>query len=197
MAEKQKSGKKQKEMSLPDLKEAYQKILIWFFTFPTREMGLSDLAKALGISKTTANVTVGRLADEGFLVIKVIGRTWRISCNQAHIYNYSRKIAYNLLTIYESRILENIHKVIQNPRAVIVFGSYRKGDNTEGSDIDVAVEVLGNEDVKVLQLGKIAVGFRENVPVNLYIFSRNKIDLNLFSNITNGIILEGFLEARP
>ena len=41
------------------------------------------------------------------------------------------------------------------------------------------------------------IGYRKNVPVNVHVFSRNKIDLNLFANIANGIILEGFLEVRP
>jgi len=33
--------------------------------------------------------------------------------------------------------------------------------------------------------------------VHLHIFSRNKVDLNLFANISNGIILDGFLEVHP
>jgi len=100
--------------------------------------------------------------------------------------------------IYESGILREIRKKISNPRAIILFGSYRKGDDNEKSDIDIAVEVLGNEDTQVIELGVIPeFGFRKNVVVNLYVFTRNKIDLNLFSNIANGIILEGFLEVKP
>ena len=46
-------------------------------------------------------------------------------------------------------------------------------------------------------VGLEKLGFRTNVKVNLHIFSRNKIDLNLFANIANGIILSGFLEVLP
>ena len=57
---------------------------------------------------------------------------------------------------------------------------------------------MGDEDVKIVELGVLPeFGYRKDVLVNLYIFSRNKADLNLFSNIANGIVLEGFLEARP
>ena len=45
------------------------------------------------------------------------------------------------------------------------------------------------------QLEKL--GFRKNVKVNIHIFSRNKIDLNLFTNIANGIVLDGLLEVHP
>ncbi|MFH0956559.1 MAG: nucleotidyltransferase domain-containing protein, partial [Candidatus Aenigmatarchaeota archaeon] len=126
------------------------------------------------------------------------GRLWRISCNQEHPYNYTKKIAYNLLMLYESGILEAIHKIIPNPRAVILFGSYRKGDDNEKSDIDIAVEVLDGKDVRIEKLGVFPdFGYRKDVAVNVHVFSRNMVDLNLFANIANGILLEGFLEVRP
>ena len=68
----------------------------------------------------------------------------------------------------------------------------------EESDLDIAVEITGNHDLQVIQLGVLQqLGYRSNVPVNLHVFSRNKIDLNLFANIANGIVLAGFLEVRP
>ena len=190
-------AKKLKKTELIELNEAYQKALIWFFSFPNIEMSLNGLSEQLEISKTTANKIVTLLVNEGFLSKKVLGKVWRISCNQDHIYNYSKKIAYNLMMMYESGIIEEIHKVIENPRAIVLFGSYRKGDDDETSDIDIAAEVLDSEEVKIMELGILPqLGYRKNVIVNLHIFSRNKIDLNLFSNIANGIVLEGFLEAR-
>lgn len=173
-------------------------MLHWFFSFPTREMGLNDLSEALGISKTTAKGIVLQLMKEGFLKRETWGKLWRISCNLRHHYNYTRKISYNLALVYESKILDMVHEVIKNPRAIILFGSYRKGDDTENSDIDIAVEVLNDEEIKIIELAKFSeFGYRKDVLVNLHAFSRNKVGLNLFSNIANGIVLEGFLEARP
>ncbi len=178
--------------------EAYQKALQWFFSFPNDETTLNSLSEKLRISKTTANNVVIRLLKEGFLVSKIIGKAWQIKCDQQHYYNYTRKISYNLSMIYESNITKEINKLIDNPRAIILFGSYRKGDDTENSDIDLAVEVLGDKEIEILKFGIfLSFGYRKNVVVNLHIFSRNKIDLNLFANIANGIVLEGFLEAKP
>ena len=190
--------KKLKKTELIELNEAYLKILYWFFSFPNKETGLNDLSEALKISKTTAKRVVLQLIEEGFLNREILGKIWRISSNRDHPYNYTRKICYNLSIIYESVILSAIHDIIKNPKAVVLFGSYRKGDDNEKSDIDIAVEVLGDEDVKIVELGILPeFGHRKDVLVNLYIFSRNKVDLNLFANIVNGIVLEGFLEARP
>jgi len=83
-------------------------------------------------------------------------------------------------------------------KAIYLFGSYRKGDDNEKSDIDIAVEVLDNKDIRIIEAGIISkFGFRKNVKINLHIFSKNKVDFNLFSNIVNGILLEGFLEVKP
>lgn len=189
--------KKLKKTEVIELNEAYQKVLLWFFSFPNAEMSLNGISEQLKVSKTTANKIITMLVNESFLSKKVIGRVWRISCNQNHIYNYSKKISYNLNMIYESGLIEEIHKIVESPRAIVLFGSYRKGDDNENSDIDIAVEVLGDEEVKIKELGVFPkFGYRKNVMVNLHIFSRNKVDLNLFSNIANGIVLEGFLEAR-
>ncbi|NOR85451.1 winged helix-turn-helix transcriptional regulator [archaeon] len=177
--------------------EAYNKIINWFFSYPQKEIGLSELSKELNISKMTANRYVNRLVDEKYLRKEVLGRIWRISCNLEHVYNFTHKISYNLNMVYKSGILLEIHKIIPNSRAIVLFGSYRKGDDTEKSDIDIAVEVLDDEDLRIVELGVLPqLGYRKNVLVNLHVFSRNKVDLNLFSNIANGIVLEGFLEVH-
>lgn len=192
---------KLKNTKLIELNEAYQKVLYWFFSFPEAETGLNDLSSDLKISKTTAKKVINALEKEGFLVKKIYGKTWRITCNKTHYYNVTKKVAFNLSMIFESYthgLRDDISKYASNPKSVILFGSYRKGDDTEKSDVDIAVEVSGNDDVKIIELGMInTFGYRQNVPVNIYIFSRNKTDINLFANIANGIILEGFLEVRP
>ncbi len=190
--------KKLKKTNDIELNEAYNKALNWFFSFPNKEIGLNDLSEALKISKTTAKRVVLKLMNEGFLKREILGKIWRIYNNQGHPFNYTRKICYNLAHVYESGIMNAIYDIIPNPKAVILFGSYRKGDDNEKSDIDIAVEIVGNEEVKIVELGSVdEFGYRKNVPVNLHIFTRNKVDLNLFSNIANGIVIEGFLEARP
>lgn len=177
--------------------DAYGKIQYYFFDFPAKEFSLNDLHSTLKISKTTANSVVRHLIDEGFLKIEILGKLWRISCNQKHPYNITRKIPYHLQLIYESSIIEAIHEKVPGVRTIILFGSYRKGDDNEKSDVDIAAEVISDDDYRMIEMGTIPqLGYRQNVPVNLHVFSRNKISLNLFANIANGIILEGFLEVR-
>lgn len=186
------------KVNIAELKEAYRKVLSWFFSYPDRVIGLNDLSEELEIAKTTAKNIVLRLVEEDFLKKENIGKAWRIFCNKNHFYNRTLKIAYNLELIFMSNIIKEIYDVIPNARAIILFGSYRWGDDNEKSDMDIAIETLDNQELNIVEFGKIDVfGYRKKVPINLHVFSRNKIDLNLFANISNGIILDGFLEVHP
>ncbi|PIN91379.1 hypothetical protein COU57_00740 [Candidatus Pacearchaeota archaeon CG10_big_fil_rev_8_21_14_0_10_32_14] len=193
--------KKIPKLGLIELNEAYNKVIQWFFSYPILPISLSDLSSELSISKKTANQIVTQLIQENFLFKEEIGKTWRITCNQKHEYNVTKKISFNLSLVYqllyEGKLIDEIYKLTGNPKAIILFGSYRKGDDTENSDLDIAIEVAQNEELKIINLWNIQkLGYRKNIPLNLHIFSRNKIDLNLFSNLVNGIVLDGFLEAR-
>lgn len=182
-----------------ELNKAYRKCLFWFFSYPNREMSLNDLATNLEISKTTARKIVLQLIEEEFLIKEELGKVWRIFVNKDHFYNKTIKICYHLEYIYLnlSNIIQEIYKIYPHPLAIILFGSYRKGDDDENSDVDIAIEVIENEDPVLQELENMQLGYRKNVKVNLYKFSRNKVDLNIFNNIANGIVLEGFLEVKP
>lgn len=178
--------------------EVYRKVLAYFFSFPEKSVGLNGLSKSIKASKTATKNAVSQLIEENFLNKQEVGNAWQISMNFQNAYITTKKIPYNLQLIYESEIISKINKKIPNAKAIILFGSYRWGTDNEKSDIDIAVEVLGKEKLKIETLEIIKkLGFRKNVSVNLHIFSRKNIDINLFTNIANGIILDGLLEVKP
>jgi len=186
-----------KNVNVEELERTLDKCLVWFYAYPRTKIGLTDLAKYIKSSKTATKQVVESLIQVQFLNRGIIGKAWLLSANQKHSYFITKKIPYNLNIVYESGILDATYKMFPSPRAVILFGSYRWGTDVEESDIDIAVEIIDNHELQVVRLGIIEqLGYRKNVPVNLHIFSRNKVDLNLFANIANGIVLDGFLEVR-
>ena len=186
-----------KKVRILELPETYKKVLFYFFSFPQHAVGLNDLSQNIKSSKNAVKEAVNNLANEGFLSIEQIGKAWRITANQKHPYFITRKIPHNLQLVYESNIIKHIYKMIPNARAIILFGSYRWGSDNEDSDIDIAVEVLENKELKIINLGIIEeFGLRKNVRINMHVFARNKIDLNLLANIANGIVLDGFFEVK-
>lgn len=181
-----------------EISESYRKVLYYFFSFPEQALGLSDLSEHIGSSKTSTKLAVNLLIKQEFLNKEEVGNAWRLSTIPRNPFFITKKIPYNLQLIYESDIISRVYNKIPNARTIILFGSYRWGTDNEKSDIDIAVEVLGNENMRIETLGLIdQLSFRRNVKVNLHIFSRKKIDLNLFTNISNGILLDGLLEVHP
>lgn len=177
---------------------AHIKVLRWFFAYPDREFTLNELCKAVGIAKTTGNAVAKKLAKEDFLKIETLGKLWRIKADRSHSYFITEKIPYNLGLVYGSGIVERIREKFPNSLAIVLFGSYRKGDDIQGSDLDLAVEVIGEEPIKVIEFHTFSqLGYRKNVKVNIHVFSRKRVDLNVFASISNGIVLSGFLEVKP
>jgi len=189
---------KLKNVNLLELSETYRRVLYSFFSFPEQAIGLNDLSEQIGASKTGTKAAVAHLLREGFLNKEEVGNAWRLSAKPKNPFTITRKIPYNLQVIYESGLISTIYNKIPSARAIILFGSYRWGTDNEKSDIDIAVEVLENRNMRIENLGIIErFGFRTKVAVNLHIFSRNRVDLNLFTNIANGILLDGLLEVHP
>lgn len=189
-----------KQMKVPSGRhsEAYGKILQYFFSFPQAETTLNQLALRVKISKTSAQQAIRQLGEEKFLKKKIVGRSWLLSCNPQHWHNYSKKITYFLGEILASDLLPQLNQNYPSSRAIILFGSYRKGDSTEHSDIDIAIEVLSLAKPKIIEFGFFPeLGYRKNVPITVHLFSRKDMNLNLFANIANGFVLDGFLEVRP
>ncbi len=186
-----------KNIPIPEQESIWDKCLRWFFAYPNARIGITELAKSLHSSKTATKQAIESLVREQFLNKESIGKAWLLFANQKHSFFTSKKIAYNLQTVYESGIVDAVYKVVPSPRAIILFGSYRWGTDIEESDIDIAVEIINHQDFKIQPLGIIELaGYRKKIMINLHIFSRNKIDLNLFANIANGIVLDGFLEVK-
>lgn len=180
-----------------ELSEAYNRVQRYFFAFPNEAIGLNDLSLSIKLSKTSTKEAVLDLEKKGFLNREEIGKAWRITANIKHPYFLTQKVPLHLQMIYDSGAIDLIREKYPSAKAIILFGSYRNGTDEEKSDIDIAVEMMDNEKPRIEQLGIIEnLGFRRKVLVNLFIFSRNKVDINLFNNIANGIVLDGFLEVR-
>lgn len=178
--------------------DAYAKVLAFFFSYPTQEVTLNQLVAKTKISKSSAQKVVKRLITEEFLQQKTIGRSWLISCNQQHRYNFSRKIAYFFGLLLDAGLVNSIRKAYPTAKAIILFGSYRKGDAVEKSDIDVAVELGVETKFQIIDFGIFKrLGYLKDVPLKLHLFSRKRIASTLFANLANGVVLDGFLEVQP
>ncbi len=73
---------------------------------------------------------------------------------------------------------------------ILLFGSYAKGEDTNTSDMDIAV--IGRKQ-KVLDLKKFESALHRQININFYT-SWTEIDRHLKNNILNGILLNGSVD---
>ena len=96
---------------------------------------------------------------------------------------------YNLSSLLESGLIKFIEEKFM-PKSIILFGSYRRGEDIENSDIDIFVECKE----KKLNLDKFERKLNRNIQLHF------KENFNLYpkelkNNIMNGIVVGGFLEG--
>ncbi len=180
------------------LETSRQRILDVLFKFPEKEFSLTELAGLARIAKANIGRILDELRKKELIQIIKFNNLWRITAHQANINFIRNKIIYNLKVIYKSRLIEFLNGYFKNPKAIILFGSFRKGEDISGSDIDIAIENNEIKDCKVVELKELDE-FKKIIHrrIQIHLFNRKKVDVNVFNNIANGIVLSGFLEVKP
>ena len=175
-----------------------QRILEVLFGYPDKEFSLSDLAKESKVAKANIGAILKEFHKIGFIEITKLSKIWRIRANQRNWFFIKSKIVYNLNFIYQSGLVEFLNDYFKNPKSIILFGSFRKGEDLSGSDIDIAVEIDEDKEYQTIVLRELSK-FEEAIgrKIQIHLFNRKYIDQNLFNNIANGIVLSGFLEVNP
>jgi len=176
---------------------AKNKILSVLFRYPDKEFSLSDLAREAGVAKANIGNILNEFQEVGLITIEKLSKIWRIKSDQTNWLFIRSKIVYNLGFVFQSGLVEFLVEHFKNPKAIMLFGSFRKGEDLSISDIDIGIE---SSEIKEYQI----IGLRELIEfekiigrkIQLHIFNRKSIDDNLFNNIANGILLWGFLEVK-
>ncbi|MBI2575528.1 nucleotidyltransferase domain-containing protein [Candidatus Woesearchaeota archaeon] len=92
------------------------------------------------------------------------------------------------MKLYESGLISRLYSAYNAPEAIILFGSYGKGEDTSKSDIDLAV--ITKRRIK-LGLGKYENALKRKIQV--FEMETGKVDKNMLTSLANGIVLEGYL----
>lgn len=179
------------------IETARQRIAEILFKYPDKEFSLSDLAKEAHVKKSNMGTILNDYYKAGFVEITKLSKIWRIKANQKSWHFLRSKIVYNLNFVYQSGLVEFLVDNFKNPKAVVLFGTFRNGADVTTSDIDIAVETGEIENYEILSL-KALEGFEKGISrkIQIHRFNRRAVDISLFNNIANGIVLWGFLAVQ-
>jgi len=169
-------------------KTTIRRMLELFFAYPTRTFHLRELSRELGLSMPTVLSTVRRLKKDGLVIVKRSRPLAQISANTDLLLFARLKRIYNLESLYLSGLVDFLYKEYRRPRAIICFGSYSRGDDTEKSDVDIAIIT---DLPKELDLSKFEKRLGRNI--SIHIINLKRISTEFKANLCNGIALEGAL----
>lgn len=148
-----------------------------------------EIAKLLNVSPTAVSNSTKKLKDSNLIKVEKTKTINFVSFNRDEPRAIDLKRAENLKNLYISGLSDYLEKELAGS-TVILFGSYSKGEDTNTSDIDIAV--IERRD-KVLELEKYEKILNRRININFY-DSWKKVHENLKNNILNGIILHGGVE---
>lgn len=150
-----------------------------------------SIAKMLEVSPTAVAKSLPMLEKEGLIKFE---KGDNINLNSVSFNRDSSKAIFfkkveNLRLIYEAGLVDFLFNKFPGC-TVVLFGSYSKGEDTNASDIDIAV--IGSKD-KEINLEEFNKKLEHIVNVNFY-ESWKAIHKHLKNNILNGIILSGSVD---
>lgn len=165
------------------------KILDLLYKKSSSSLNQRRIASLLNVSAPAVMKALPKLKKDNLINISKDRESGRLSISLNWENTLAKKRVSNLKNIYES----GLYKILENNfpgAAIVLFGSYSRGDDTESSDIDIAV--IGRKE-KQLNLKNIEKILFRKINLNFY-GSWTKIHKNLKENICNGIILAGGVE---
>jgi len=191
-----------KKTIVPKKKQSFKRrnneieALAYLIRNPNEELTVTDIAAKTGISKASASRAVKELKERGLVSVAAFGTAYRVRANTGNEAFTREKIASNFVSVMRSGIIDRLVEMFHSPKAIILFGSFRKGDDIPGSDVDIAVEMPEGGKTGISE----PVEFRDfekqvQRKVVVHAFSRKEVDINVFENIANGFVLYGFLEV--
>ncbi len=170
-------------------------IIEYFFKEPNREFHVREIAKLTKKSPTTTSKYLNNLKKQSLLLCEKKLNYLLFKANTENPLFRELKINYNLKKLRESGLIDYLNKSFNYPKAIILFGSFRKGENIPGSDIDIVLITPVKKEIDCSKYEKY-LGYK----IQLFLNSHEDIERmklknkELLNNFINGIIIEGIWE---
>ncbi|PIO00411.1 hypothetical protein COT72_01755 [archaeon CG10_big_fil_rev_8_21_14_0_10_43_11] len=131
-----------------------------------------------------------QMKEGGILAIQKTGNVSFYTASRSEKYLLEKKL-YNIRQLHESGLIEYIRIELSNP-AIVLFGSYARGEDTEESDIDIYIETPSKNKA-------VLAKYEKQLKRKIQVFQHKNIkeitNLHLANNIINGLTLNNYIEV--
>lgn len=184
----------EKKYSSPLLKTTTFKVAKLILQKPHTVFHVRKLAKGAGISTTAVLQAVKELQNAGIVMVERTELTTNIKANLGHETYLSYKRIFNLYLLEQCKVVSLIYNALHS-KAIVLFGSYARGEDEEESDIDLLAISHAKTDEQLedeLLHCEEALGRK----ISLHILpSLEKSSKEFKNSIANGIVLFGYVKV--
>ncbi|OGX02023.1 MAG: hypothetical protein A2062_05015 [Omnitrophica WOR_2 bacterium GWA2_44_7] len=161
------------------------KLLEVFFDSPGREFHIRELSRITKISAPTILLAVEALEKRGFLTTHKKGNLKIVKASSTIAFCRSKRVR-NMEKLYQSGLIEYLVDEYESPKAIVLFGSFSRGDDIEASDIDIAILTVTHKELDLKF-------FEKNLArkISIHEVDVKKVSREFYNNLINGIIMEG------
>ena len=165
------------------------KVFCVFVENPMKIHFVKQISREISLAPTSVKLYIKKLEDNGIINQKKGDRfKGYIANRESENFIFYKKIV-NLINIRESGVVDYIVREVY-PRAVILYGSFLRGEDVEESDIDIFV--LSEKRVN-LKFGEYEMKLKRKIHIIME-DEMKKLGRRLRVDIMNGLVLYGYLQ---
>ena len=168
-----------------------ERIKEYFFMNPTAKLRVRQMERELKLPLPSVIRYTKELVKDGMLNKAVISGVAFYTADRTYKRFLVKKQLFNIESLYESKLIDSLVLKYTNP-TIVLFGSYSKGEDIEGSDIDLYIETPSKTRIELDEFEK---KLQRKIQLFIYKNIHQVKNKELANNIINGIVLNGFVEA--
>ncbi len=180
----------QKKNSILFFNKSTFKVAELIFKYPTKSFHLRELTRRTSLSTTAISDAVSKLGKFGILTVEKTKLATNIRANLESKEYRDYHLIFNLYRV-KRYVLDELLISEYNPKCIVLFGSFAKGEDIEKSDIDLLILTSRPHEISLEKYEKIF-----NRKIELHLLKSLENSKSEFKNaVSNGIILQGHLKV--
>ena len=164
------------------------------FNFPNKTFHIRMLEKETEFSTTAIIDAVNELKSFGIIEVFETPITKNIKAKlDSEAYGFY-KIIFNLYRLKRYGFVDNLLEIFNNPEAIVLYGSFAKGEDIEESDVDFLV--ISSNASADLSTFKNTFEKEMHRKIDITVLpSLDKSSAEFKNAVANGIVLHGYLKV--
>lgn len=160
-----------------------------FFKYPERKFHLRELERITKLSMPGVRKIVRKLEKEGLLISKKEKVVINFYASRNEKFT-ALKRSYNIYSVFISGLLNFLRKEYEEPEAIVLFGSFSRGEDISKGDIDISVVTSKHKSLNFSKFKNIL-----SRDIKIYEIKIENAESEFINTLANGVVLYGYLKV--